>query len=720
MARDVTISVKAQDNASSGLNKISKNVNQLANNIRQTTSPLSNFMKSMKNLSSAAPGLALVAVGVNKVKDSLKQAVEELKQYETAWTNIEKNVKTLDFAAALNKNLGATSRELQLFASQLESELNYTFAGGDFLKAANTLAFDKTAEQIKQILPVAADLSAALGIDLQSAVEQLNNTFSGSVGQLGKMFPELKKLSKEALASGEAVNVLAEKVGGIAKELSDSVNGTLLSTETLKGNLKEELGYWISEFFDPIERKINEIRLKWVEALGNKRQVRQARQAVAGGNGTKEDYQLLSSEALDQITWYNDEARRLDTNRASLIADSRGALTNSMIDDTIKQYYARASELNRQLTNYSIQISKFTNSTAQAVETVAATVEETEEKNEELWSMPPAWLVDDQRDVELFQSLLDEMQEWADGLTDEGGIAVDLSGLTEALSSLGDIGGMIQTIVNGSGWIGVLIQFVSALSASLSSLSESWNAFANIFTEIAAQAVPYFKDAIERFIAPILDTIKPLGEIVGTLLNLIFSALNAFLGPINEKLTTGLQVIANLLGSLFSAVSAIFDSLGTAVMILDLLFNVVEPILSLLNVIFTFLQKVFTSVNYFFNAFTNLLIDIYNSLNGWASDKDRVKSSDGKVVTFDNIWRELADVWTDWSGLDNMSNLDKYNWNNSDYSGIANAGGNMANYTAAKDIYININFDHSFVNGDADEIAIALRDQIRRVERLGY
>lgn len=694
MARDVTISVKAQDNASSGLNKISKNVNQLANNIRQATSPLSNFMKSMKNLSSAAPGLALVAVGVNKVKDSLKQAVEELKQYETAWANIEKNVKTLDFAAVLNKNLGATSRELQLFASQLESELNYTFAGGDFLKAANTLAFDKTAEQIKQILPVAADLSAALGIDLQSAVEQLNNTFSGSVGQLGKMFPELKKLSKEALASGEAVNVLAEKVGGIAKELSDSVNGTLLSTETLKGNLKEELGYWISNFFNPIERKINDIRIKWIAALASSRTVKQSEEALKNGTATRLDYEILLEDAKAE----------------------KAALKEINPNGDFSNVNRRIQKYTNMITQLAIEEEKL----AKKREKTVAVTSEASEKEDNTFSQAPAWLVDDQRDVELFQSLLDEMQEWADGLTDEGGIAVDLSGLTEALSSLGDIGGMIQTIVNGSGWIGVLIQFVSALSASLSSLSESWNAFANIFTEIAAQAVPYFKDAIERFIAPILDTIKPLGEIVGTLLNLIFSAINAFLGPINEKLTTGLQVIANLLGSLFSAVSAIFDSLGTAVMILDLLFNVVEPILSLLNVIFTFLQKVFTSVNYFFNAFTNLLIDIYNSLNGWASDKDRVKSSDGKVVTFDNIWRELADVWTDWSGLDNMSNLDKYNWNNSDYSGIANAGGNMANYTAAKDIYININFDHSFVNGDADEIAIALRDQIRRVERLGY
>jgi hypothetical protein len=45
---------------------------------------------------------------------------------------------------------------------------------------------------------------------------------------------------------------------------------------------------------------------------------------------------------------------------------------------------------------------------------------------------------------------------------------------------------------------------------------------------------------------------------------------------------------------------------------------------------------------------------------------------------------------------------------------------NSTSYTVAGDMYININFSHSYVNGDSRQIAIMLRDEIRAAEAAGY
>ena len=44
--------------------------------------------------------------------------------------------------------------------------------------------------------------------------------------------------------------------------------------------------------------------------------------------------------------------------------------------------------------------------------------------------------------------------------------------------------------------------------------------------------------------------------------------------------------------------------------------------------------------------------------------------------------------------------------------------GAAASYTAARDIYVNINYDHSYVNGDAREIAINLYNELKDCKKL--
>lgn len=71
-------------------------------------------------------------------------------------------------------------------------------------------------EKIGLATQAAADLSAALGISLESAARNVARTVGGMSGELGEVIPELRELSVEALKAGAGIELLAAKFGGQA------------------------------------------------------------------------------------------------------------------------------------------------------------------------------------------------------------------------------------------------------------------------------------------------------------------------------------------------------------------------------------------------------------------------------------------------------------------------------------------------------------------------
>jgi hypothetical protein len=72
------------------------------------------------------------------------------------------------------------------------------------------------ADQLEQATQASIDLSAALGIGLEQAAAQVGRTVNGTTGKLATLVPELKSLSKEALAAGEGIALLAAQFSGTA------------------------------------------------------------------------------------------------------------------------------------------------------------------------------------------------------------------------------------------------------------------------------------------------------------------------------------------------------------------------------------------------------------------------------------------------------------------------------------------------------------------------
>lgn len=67
-----------------------------------------------------------------------------------------------------------------------------------------------TEEQIGRVIEASAQLSAATGMTLDSAVKNLAKTFGGLTGELGESIPKLKELTVEQLKNGEAVDFILE------------------------------------------------------------------------------------------------------------------------------------------------------------------------------------------------------------------------------------------------------------------------------------------------------------------------------------------------------------------------------------------------------------------------------------------------------------------------------------------------------------------------------
>lgn len=102
--------------------------------------------------------------------------------------------------------------------------------------------FGLTNDEALKTVEVANDVAAAMGIDVRTAVEQLGGTFNGVTGRLAKLNPELGDLSKEALASGKAIELLGKQFAGQAASRLDTYAGGVEALKGRFGDLQEEFG----------------------------------------------------------------------------------------------------------------------------------------------------------------------------------------------------------------------------------------------------------------------------------------------------------------------------------------------------------------------------------------------------------------------------------------------------------------------------------------------
>lgn len=236
------------NNTAKDMGKGTKATNALKTAFNETGGAASNFTSKMGSLASSA---GPVAAGLTVAVMAVKKFIEGLKAANEAFKVQEKAEKALQKAAENNPYLQKESvQRLKEFASGLQEISNYGDEGTlDIM--AQLASTGRTEAEIMKIMGAAADYAAAKHIDLKTAAETLNSTYSGMAGTMGRQIAEIKDLTDEQLKNGDAIDLIAGKYKGFAKEAADS--GT--QAKNAFGDFMESIGKIANPMFEALNQK---------------------------------------------------------------------------------------------------------------------------------------------------------------------------------------------------------------------------------------------------------------------------------------------------------------------------------------------------------------------------------------------------------------------------------------------------------------------------------
>lgn len=215
-------------------------------------------------------------------------AEKELRKLERKMSDFSKNLKkigtdmskyiTAPITAMAGVSVAAANTQLQaeaklLTALQGRSDVQQRLiAQAAELQSRSTLgdeaiieqqaylaALGLSEQQIGATIEAAAQLSAALNMDLGSAVKNLGKTFGGMTGELGESIPALKNLTKEQLQAGEAVNYVNQNYRGFAEAAAAIGTGPLTQLKNIIGDIAESFGVILLPTVQKIANKLKEM-----------------------------------------------------------------------------------------------------------------------------------------------------------------------------------------------------------------------------------------------------------------------------------------------------------------------------------------------------------------------------------------------------------------------------------------------------------------------------
>ncbi len=112
------------------------------------------------------------------------------------------------------------------------------------------------------------NLSNVTGTSLDAAFRQINGTYAGTIGRLAQLIPEVKNLTTEQLAAGEAVKLINNRFGELSRQLADdNIPQKLKNIKDTWGDLRESIGQAVAPIFNPFLDGINRIITGWNNAI---------------------------------------------------------------------------------------------------------------------------------------------------------------------------------------------------------------------------------------------------------------------------------------------------------------------------------------------------------------------------------------------------------------------------------------------------------------------
>lgn len=158
-------------------------------------------------------GAAFMALSA--IKDYFKEGIEAAKELQ-------------DVESLLLENLdGQKDAQQQLIDLAKQKAQTTLYKRQEIEEAENFLAIqNRMPAQIKKTIDAAMQLSVVTGKDLMESVRDLDATMEGKLGRgLGKLSQDFQGLTKEQLAHGAAIDIVAKKYAGLAEGEMNTIEG---------------------------------------------------------------------------------------------------------------------------------------------------------------------------------------------------------------------------------------------------------------------------------------------------------------------------------------------------------------------------------------------------------------------------------------------------------------------------------------------------------------
>ena len=213
---------------------------RLLTETKQAATEISSFAKSVTSIFKTGLGIGIAVAAFDKLADAMAAPIN-------AAIEQEKAIASLNIALASSGDFSeANSKQFQALATEMQ---NLTTIQDDAALSAFALAknLGLTDEQTKKTVKAAADLSAAFGVDLETATQAVAKSLEGQNGQLGRLIPQTKNFTEAQLKAGAALDFVSSRFAGAAEALTKTFGGATTQAKNSFGELLDTIGGFITQ-----------------------------------------------------------------------------------------------------------------------------------------------------------------------------------------------------------------------------------------------------------------------------------------------------------------------------------------------------------------------------------------------------------------------------------------------------------------------------------------
>lgn len=274
------------------------------------------------------------------------------------------------------------------------------------------------------------------------------------------------------------------------------------------------------------------------------------------------------------------------------------------------------------------------------------------------------------------------------------------------IKSTGEIGNYVTAAIQGAssgGAYGAILAVISQLLSDImqvvSENSEKFQVFQNFVTLVLESLIEQIIPIFDEFVTPFIEGFSAAKEIL--------SGVVYLLGPIIGIITEIFKEFTRNLNIIAPTVSGIFKIFGSTFQIIKGFIQFLQPIMNALSYVTRIIATAIYSVEWAIVNGINLIIRALNQIP-WVNIDE--------ISGFEDYSKGVSDIW---NGGGNTTEDNAYlNAAISQSAANITGTGSSASYTAARDIYVTISYEHSYVNGDAREIALNLYNELKDCKRL--